>query len=463
MEYKTPSMFDENGFNILSPTMQMIRAEGNSPSAQSSFKYNGDNPQQTATNNNMINPYNVQNQYNIVTGANTPPGFTPMNQPNYSGFGYYHNTNPYDNILTYCYNNSVYNYQPQHRSYDPYSTSQINQYDYINTKNKIIEDGQKAKAILQNAMNFSTNYQYSVNEPMIKYDPWGRPIGEYSYNEIKEYNAPIYNQLYNSGIMNLSDYCSINNGGISFVGVDGKIVKVGCNDGWYTGYDRIQQQKLVWEEQQKLYNDNLQAWQICVSINKKFLKDEGMDDELRKLEQSETSEQNMQKLQQYHYNILQYDKWYDDMCAYVNTWQRSDTPGYITPYVQKYIHDWNKLYDRRTKSYPDSYGADEFFNNGIMMNQIIDDMAHDSELRERRVDLLFSQQKCRELFGNLFPSYDPITGTSCAPVSMNVSDIEITLPENLKRERYLQRRQAFENTIFRDNRSNIIQHNGRMW
>ena len=128
--------------------------------------------------------------------------------------------------------------------------------------------------------------------------------------------------------------------------------------------------------------------------------------------------------------------------------------------MEKYITDWNKLYERRTKPYPDSYGVDEFFNKGIMTNQIIDNMAHDAEIRERRVDILFDQQKCRELFGNMFPSYDPITGTSCAPVSMNVSDIEITLPENLKRERYLQRRQAFENTIFRDNRSNVIQHYG---
>ena len=39
---------------------------------------------------------------------------------------------------------------------------------------------------------------------------------------------------------------------------------------------------------------------------------------------------------------------------------------------------------------------------------------------------------------------------------MNVSDIEITLPEHLKRERYEKRRQRFIDTIYQDNRANII-------
>lgn len=457
MEYKTPSMFDENGFNILSPTVQMMRAEGNNPSAQSSFRYNGDNPQQTAMNNQM-NPFAYNGYYQ--SPMNPPAGFTPMAQPNYGGFGYqYQSANPYASMMQGNMNNGIaYSYNPQYGMYDPY-TQPYNPYAYTN-QDVIANEGRKAKEMLQSAMNPQNN-QINENVPMIKYDPWGRPIGEYSYSEIKERNAPIYNQLYKSGAMPLSEYCSFNNGGISFTGVDGKTVRVGCND-WYAGYDRIQQQKMIWEEQQKLYNENLQSWKICIEVNKKFLKDEGMDEEARRIEveQSEQYREYTYKLQQYHYSILQFDNWYDNMCAFVNTWKRSDKPGYVTPYVEKYITDWNKLYERRTKPYPDSYGVDEFFNKGIMTNQIIDNMAHDAEIRERRVDILFDQQKCRELFGNMFPSYDPITGTSCAPVSMNVSDIEITLPENLKRERYLQRRQAFENTIFRDNRSNVIQHYG---
>lgn len=464
MEYRTSSMFDENGFNVLSPTVQMMRAEGSIPSAQSSFRYNGDTPQQTAMNNNM-NPYayNDYNQNAMVNGMNPPPGFTPMNQLNYVGFQQQQQSyNPYASMLQGNMGYSAaYSYQPPQRVYDPYT--QMIDPNVPGFHQQMINEGRDARKMLQEAMNPASNNtnnaQYYGTEPVIKYDYWGNPVGEYTYYEIKERNAPIYNQLYNNGVMNLSDYCSMNNGGISFTGVDGKTVRVGYDNGWYAGYDRIQQQKALYEQQQKLYNDNLQSWQICMNVNKKYLRDEGLEDEAAKidLETSQQYQEYQQKIYKYHTDIINYDRWYDEMCAYVNTWQRSDKPGYVSPLVEKYIYNWNKLYDRRTKNYPEHYGVDEYFNKGIMTSQIIDDMAHDAELRERRVDLLFDQNKCRELFGQMFPSYDPVTGTSCAPISMNVSDIEITLPENLKRERYLQRRQAFENTIFKDNTANIIQ------
>lgn len=468
MEFTTPSMFDENGFNVLSPTVQMMRAEGANPSAQSSFRYNGENPQQTAINNNM-NPYmyngyyQTQTPYAMVDNTNPPPGFVPMNQPNYGGNQSY---NPYATMLQ---NNmgysAAYSYQPHNRVYDPL-TQPINP-NVPGFYQQMVDDGSKAREMLQSAMRpvvnniQNTQYQYYGTEPVIKYDYWGNPIGEYTYSEIKERNAPIYNQLYMNGVMNLSDYCSMNNGGISFTGIDGKTVRVGYDNGWYAGYNRIQQQKAMYEEQQKLYNENLQAWQMCANVARKCLEGEGMVQEAAELNLA-AQQEHQQKLHKYHTDILSFDNWYDNMCAYVNTWNRSDKPGYVSPLVEKYVYNWNKLYDRRTKNYPEHYGVDEYFNKGIMTNQIIDDMAHDAELRERRVDLLFDQNKCRELFGQMFPSYDPVTGTSCAPVSMNVSDIEITLPENLKRERYLQRRQAFENTIFKDNTANIIQRHERM-
>lgn len=437
MEYRSPAMFDQNGFNILSPTVQMMRAEGTNPSAQSSFKYNGENPRQTAMNNN-VNFNNYNNPYTF--GNNPPPGFTQMYQPNYGGFNY---QNPYYNMGT------AYSYTP--RNYDPYPNTFQSQMEM---------EGKRAKEILQSAMNPEKNDQY-IDEDYTRYDAWGRPI---TYSDIKERNAPIYTNLYNSGAMSLSEYCSFNNGGISYTGVDGKTVRVGFNDNWYSGYDRIQQQKMMFQEQQKIYSEQMDAWKICMNVHSKFLKDEGRDNEAEfvKMEQSLEYQKKLNKLQEYHYKILQYDAMYDNMCSYMKTWKRSDELGskYVSPIKEKYVDNWNKLYERRNSQYPDNYGVDEFFNQGIMECQIIDDMAYDAELREKRVDRLFDQQRCRELFGTMFPSYDPITGTSCAPVSMNVSDIEITLPDNLKRERYLQKRKAFEDTIFRDNRSNVQQHYG---
>lgn len=439
MEYQTPSMFDESGFNILSPTVQMMRAEGTNPSAQSSFRYNGDNPQQTAMMNNM----NYQNQYAGSFGINPPPGFTPMyQQPNYGGFGY---QNPYYNIG----GGVAYSYTP--RQYDPYPNAFQQQMEM---------EGRKAKEILQSAMNPPQETQY-IDTGYTGYDAWGRPITQ---SDIKERNAPIYNNLYNSGAMSLSEYCSFNNGGISYIGVDGRTVRVGFGDNWYAGYDRIQQQKMIQQEQQKMYEEHMNAWNICRNINAKFLKDEGREEEAAfvQMEQSVEFQNKLNKLHEYHYKILQFDSMYDNMCAYMNTWQRSDKLGskYVSPVKEQYVDHWNKLYERRTKQYPEHYGVDEFFNQGIMECQIIDDMAYDAELRAKRVDTLFDQQRCRELFGNMFPTYDPVSGTSCAPVSMNVSDIEITLPEHLKRDRYIQKRQAFENTIFGDNRLNVQQHYG---
>ena len=464
MEYHTPSMFDENGVNVMSPTIQMMRAEGNDPSAHySSFKYNGDSPYQTAMYNN-INPqmygYNMQQNQQAP-----PPGFTPMQTPQY---GYtnqnsYQSVNPYESMLQQQYLGQQYQQGYSYNPYQQYTQQQSQQYyngyqqQYSSPYDqRIVEEGRKAQDMLKQAMNL--NNPADTSQGMIKYDYYGRPVGEYTYAEIKERNAPIYNQLYNNGLISLSDYCSLNNGGISFIGLDGKRVNIGSSDNWYVGYDRIQQQKAIQAEYQKAYEENMKNWEICLNINKRFLRDEGYTEEAERIDkqQSEEYRKYMQDLQNYHHQILAFDYMYDQQCMIFNSLQRSDSKSYVSPFVEKYVSDWNKLYERRTKPYPEHYGVDEFFNQGIMECQIIDDMAHDMELREKRVDLLFDHAKCRELFAKLFPTYDPVTGTSCAPVSMNVSDIEITLPEHLKRERYEKRRQRFIDTIYQDNRANII-------
>lgn len=444
MEYQTPSMFDENGFNILSPTVQMMRGEGFNSSPQSSFRYNGESPQQTAMYNNM-NPYN--GYYNQQS---PPPGFTAMNQPMYGEQYQQQSYNPYATMQQQNNYGYAYSYQPNNSYYtDSYTP---NFYDRIVEEGNRIGDG-IVHAMTQNVQQQQVD-QYGNNDHLIKTDMWGRPIGEYSYQEIKEMNAPIYNHLYRTGAMSLSDYCSLNNGGISFIGVDGKTVRVGASDNWFVGSERIQRQKQMMAEQQRLYEEQMDTWNVCMDLNKKYLMEEGRTDELNRIntEQSVQYQEYMQKLQKYHYDIIQYDNWYDNMCRYVDTWQRSDQPGYVTPLNEKYINDWNKLYERRTKDYPKSYGVDEFFNQGIMECQIIDDMAHDAEIEERKVDILYSRERFRQDLHMRVPAYDPVTGTAAIPVSMNVSDIEITLPEHLKRERYIKRRQAFENTIFRDNR-----------
>lgn len=464
MEYQTPSMFDENGFNMLSPNAHMFRPEGNPPSGQSSFVYNGDSPQQTAMNNNL-NPYQYngyyqsQNQYPMVDGTNPPPGFIPMNPPVYGGYQQQQQPyNPYTTLLMQQGNDNngyAYNYQPNQSMYDPYTYPQQNNQM---TVDQIADYGHRMKTMLQDAMNpqvqqqsMQQPYQYDDMQPIIKYDAYGRPIGEYSYQEIKEMNAPIYNQLYRSGAMSLSEYCTMNNGGISFIDTHGRTVRLNTNDNWY-GSSRIQQQQRAYQEYQQLYNENMTAWQICININRNYMKSEYGEQYVQQIdEEAEYNRKKQERINQYRESERQDEYRYNCLCAVVNSMKRSTDKGYVTPYLEQYIKNWNTNYNRVVEKYSDSYDFNDYLNKGILENQIIDEMEYEAKQRERRVDLMFSKQKCQNLFGQMFPTYDPVTGTSCAPVSMGVSDLEIKLPEHLKRDRYLNRKYKFTNTIFSNN------------
>ena len=87
-------------------------------------------------------------------------------------------------------NGYSYNYQPNQSMYDPYTYPQQNNQM---TVDQIADYGHRMKTMLQDAMNpqvqqqsMQQPYQYDDMQPIIKYDAYGRPIGEYSYQEIKE-------------------------------------------------------------------------------------------------------------------------------------------------------------------------------------------------------------------------------------------------------------------------------------
>ena len=445
MEYRTPTVLDEHGFNIASPAVQeMFRQKSSAgyyPAGQSSFKYNGENPYSTAQFNNL-NPSQYDGYYQSPYGASPtpPPGFSAMNSPENP----YSQENPY---LSMMQQGTVQSYNP----YQPGFWEQMQAQgewakNYIKQANDICKP-QQPQPQQQQWYGGYYQYPYSYQQPY-----------QYSYTQVKEANSTTYTQLYNTGQIGVGEYCTYNNGGISFIGVDGKEVRLNQRDDWFTMSSFTARQMEEQRRQQEEYQNNMQSWQICININKKYLRDNGMESEADKLDYYQSQEYQNQQLALYnlHKSIWASDYEIDQQARFFGSLRRSDQPGYVNPYVAEYIDNWNKTFERRTQWVPEHCDANEYFNNGIMELQIIDDMRYESEQREKRIDLMIDTGQLRQYFKDfLDPTYDPVTRTSCTPVSLAVSDIEITLPEHIKRERYANRRDRFKASIFADNRMNV--------
>ena len=376
MEFHTPSMFDENGFNVMSPIVQN-GGVGYVPTP--SFKYNGGDAYEAQMQNQNY-------QY-----------YTNLGQIASAQMQYYQNPQSYMNT---GYVNS----------YNPYYPNQWNNgYAYYNNQN-----------------------YYSPQQ-----------------------KAAMYNEAYRNGQMSLTDYCTFNNGQqLSFVGIDGRTYTTGGGvDDWYgSATTRFRQQQEYQRWQQEQYEEQMVAWNICKACNDRYF---GRDPEESQQQRNEWIEY-QQKWEAHRIQAAREEYENDCIVEYIRSLPNSTQKDYVSPLKQDMMAAWDKYYHHRNDKYPETYGLDEFFNGGILANQILDLMEDDMHKRERELNRLYDQQQFRNYMHSKHPDYDPVTGVSIKGARrLGVDDIEVKLPPNLSSIEYQERRQKFFDTIMKDNRWNL--------
>lgn len=348
------------------------------------------------------------------------------------------------NMASPLVQNGGVGYQPTPPSFKyngelPIQTMQPNLYDPYNNQQYYSQMGQYASQQLQqpvyNQYNGYTNYNNSL----------------YNQNYIDQTKSQVYDEAYKSGQMTLSEYCYYNNGGIQFTGADGNQINLNQGNDWYSSATQLmQRQQEAQQQYQKEYNIQMENWKLLCSINNKFLgieEEEAVDLEQKILYQ--------QKWEAYRYEKAVEEYQQDCLVNFIKSLPNSTQKGYMSPIKEQLVNNWNKFYHQVNDKYPENYGLEEYFNQGILMNQMIDDMEDDAKRREKQLDRLYDKQQFRDYMHQLHPEYDPVTGTSIGARRLGIDDIEVSLPPHLAQQDYVQKRQKFLDTIFRDNRLNI--------
>lgn len=418
MEFHTPSMFDENGFNILSPVVQ---GGGVGYVPTPSFKYNGGDVYETQI-------QNQQRQYYENLGNSASAMLQAANNPQMrANTGYVNSYNPYQNQWgNNGFYNTPYNNNAQYNTggySSPFGYGYSNNTQYTGYGNGYYND------------------QY--NDPYNSRDQWQK--------------AMIYNDAYQNGLISLTDYCTFNNGQqLSFIGVDGKNHTVGGNsveDNWYgTATSIFQRQQDYVRMQQEEYEEQMAIWDMCLACYDRYY---GRDPEEEK--QKRISYMEYQQKWQAH-RIKEAREEYENDCIveFIRSLPNSTQKDYVSPLKRDILEAWNRCYHERNDKYPEHYGLEEYFNGGIMANQIMDLMEDDMKKRERQLNRLYDQQEFRNFLHSRHPDYDPITGISSRGARrLGIDDLEIKLPPNLCSQEYQERRHKFIESIMKDNRYNL--------
>lgn len=203
-----------------------------------------------------------------------------------------------------------------------------------------------------------------------------------------------------------------------------------------------------------MYNEQMETWNMLRRLNNRFF---GKEDDI-----DQTNEEYQQKMlyynkwQKYYYDRAVDEYNMDCLSSFIQSLPNSTQKGYMSPVKENIVTRWNNYYHQRNDKYPENYGIDEFFNKGIMVGMIIDDMEDDAKRKERQLNRLYDQKAFRQMLHEINPFYDPEGGYDRRGVRrLGVDDIEITLPPHLAQKEYVERRQKFMDTIFKDQRCNL--------
>jgi hypothetical protein len=276
------------------------------------------------------------------------------------------------------------------------------------------------------------------------------PYNPYQQQEQQDMTQ-VYNEAYKAGKMSLSEYCTYNNGGISTNQQPNYNTYPGYDD-WYRMPSWFANQQEQQRKMQEEYENQQTQWRILrnVSNRQSGIKEMSAQDYQDQLQYE-------QKLAAYRYQCELEDAQNDRLVSFVKSMPCSTQKGYISPFKEMVVTQWNKTYKERHAVTGDDYDIYQFFNEGIADQFILANMQHESDERGKDLARLYNDAQCRMYLHQQNPSYDAYSGIGAIPKGwkINANDIEVELPPELKQSEYVKRRDKFFNAIFANNKLNL--------
>ena len=297
---------------------------------------------------------------------------------------------------------------------------------------------------------FMNNNPYYYQQPMFQQQYYNPDyVDEYRYN-----NPQIRNQVfinaYNSGQLKMSDFVMCTDPATMYYANNQPQQQYYPTDAWgyqMNGYQNyMQQQQLM----QQRYQEQLKVMEIGYRVASRCTGNTVPFEELytKRVEYQ-------QKMQTYKYQLAMKDAEYKQLDAIIERCDTSLRKGYVSPLRKAVFAHMSTIYEARHKDVPEDYGLNEFLNEGVAKTIIFNQMKMDQKHRERELFRLYDDASCRHAISQLSPGYDPISGLSAKGFKINKHDIDITLDPSIEQREYSKRRQAFIDSIMKDNRDNL--------
>ena len=285
---------------------------------------------------------------------------------------------------------------------------------------------------------YAQNFSPYMNPP--------KPTAQQVQSEKENY----YQKAYNDGLISVSDYCYYGNAGHNITNQTQQTVNP--YGSWYSqGMNTMVQQQAMQQQMQQEYQNQLNIHNMLCKVAAVARGEEYSENELSDRIQKQ------QEWEKYYYEKAMYDKQASDFKNFIYSLPNSTQKDYVSPIQAGYSYGWYKLWHERNDKYPENYGIEEFFNGGIMSNQIIDEYDRIAKDNEKKLDRLYDRQEFRNYMHSLHPEYDPVSGAAASMGwKLGIDDLSISIPPELAKSEYLQRRQKFMDTIFADNRLNLL-------
>ena len=332
--------------------------------------------------------------------------------------------------------------------YNNYANNQYNYYQQL---------GQQSSQQLMQAQQIANPYyqqqpQYYNNGYVQNYNPYNPYASTYYQQQQPQTDyLQLYQAAYNSGQIGLSSFCYGTNGHLSYIDTEGHSVDINQTnpyDEWYGGaIYQVQKEQLQQQQQLQKMQEQRDAWLIVKGVFDRY---NGIDDEQiqRNREEEVKKELYYQKWQKYVYETNQLDYQNDCIVNFVSSCPNSLQKGYMNPTKQAYVNRWNNCYNQKVEKYGEHYTLNDFLNNGIATEIMFDIL--DDESREREKQRIFSIDRNAMLaeIQKSNPGVNIGIPQQAMANRLNIDDMEIHVPPSLNSQEYIQRRNAFMNSIF---------------
>lgn len=303
------------------------------------------------------------------------------------------------------------------------------------------------------------NYQYSTAaNPYTCSNPYYADTSQMDIHQQETYEYEKLKQMYVEGKITPAQYAGFANAGIEHTTAAGTHVYAQPQQPQYSGWggvtfgfntqEYIQRQKAA----QEAAEQNRLAFELCCKINNNYF---GITEQ----EAEETHSKRVayeQSLNERKRQEAEIEYTYDMFAEQFKGAVYSDQKGYMSPAKEQAYKQFNSVWDDRHKNFNEHYTLTDLMKKGVYADIVFGDMQYAMDRHRHNLVRMYDEIFVKNSISTLAPFYNPNGGGfSYKGFKINKNELEISVPPELIKQDYQNRRETFFNTVYNNRTDNL--------